>query len=124
MKVRVKLELEVPNFSMHRINGVLMEILGKEISDVKVIGAYTDENENPISEDFFIVDENFAQVTEAVLKQKGVPEETIAAFIESDELFALHREWNEYISDYAEANMHGKEKFTELAQKYVAVGAA
>lgn len=125
MKVKVALEMEVSNFSRHLIDGMLTEYLEKEnIKSVRTVGAYTDENDNPISDDFFIVDDNFSCVTEAVLTQAGIPAETIKEFVESEALFDLHREWNEYISDYAEANMHGKEKFAELAQKYIDLRAA
>lgn len=121
MKVRAVVEMEVTNFLRHQLDGMLMESLGNNhgIEGVRVVGAYRDENDNPVSDDFFVVDENFSQVTEAVLTEAGISAEVITAFVESDALFGLHREWNEYISDSAEANMHGREKFTELALKHM-----
>lgn len=125
MKVKVVLEMEVSNFSRHLIDGMLTEYLEREnIESVRTVGAYTDENDNPISDDFFIVDDNFSCVTEAVLMQEGIPAEAIKEFIESEALFDLHQEWSEYIQESADANMHGKEKFAELAQKYIDLRAA
>lgn len=126
MKVRAVVELEVTEFSRHKIDGMLMECLdGMEgVSSLRTVGVYTDESGNPVSDDFFIVDENFEEVTEAVLRGAGVSEEDVSTFLESDDMMALHKEWCEYIVNEAEANMHGRKQFTALALKYVSRCAA
>lgn len=125
MKVRATVEFETEVLSKHQTDGFIVEMLsGAGLTNVRVVGAYTNEENEPITDDFFVVDENFAQTTECILKEAGVSEDDINKFLESDKLFDLHYEWNQYIADNADANMTGREKFMEMALKHATNRAA
>lgn len=99
MKVKLTMELDVmEGFSKHYLDNVLCACMAEEGYSARIIGSYLDENDVPITEEFFVNEENIADVAVSGLCSMGADLKYAEAFVaDENNITTLFAMWMEYV---------------------------
>lgn len=120
MNVKILLEIEVPDdFSKHRIDNEISENLREEgYGNVRTIGAYTDEDGVPVTEEFYLDESSIKKTAKDILENDGIAEDTAKRLVSCGEFVPMVCEkWFEYIMKDASANTAGRRYFESLVRQ-------